>query len=114
MLENNEFLKVHIENRTGYYFDDIIKLEGFDLDKILIDEISLKNILICDISYKTLVSLKTLRIRFDKIDGIITIYDGTRFLTLFRTKIYDVIYDKIRYLISIKSNITYIFFENQK
>ena len=74
----------------------------------------LKNILICDISYKTLVSLRTLRIRFDKIDGIITIYDGTRFLTLFRTKIYDVIYGKIRYLISIKSNITYIFFENQK
>ena len=25
-MENNEFLKVRIKNRTCYYFDDIIKL----------------------------------------------------------------------------------------
>ena len=50
-----------------------------------------------------------MRIRFGKIDGIIIIYDGTRYLTLFGTKKYDPIYDRIRYLISLKSNITYIF-----
>ena len=39
-------LKVRIKNRTCYYFDDIIKLEDFDLDNILIDEKSYENILI--------------------------------------------------------------------
>ena len=53
--------------------------------------------------------IKPLRIRFDKIDGIIKIYDGTRHLRLFSTKKYDAIYDRIRYLISLKSSITYIF-----
>ena len=33
--ENNDIKKVHIKNRTCYYFDDIIKLEDFDLDNIL-------------------------------------------------------------------------------
>ena len=106
-MENNELKKVHIKNRTCYYFDDIIKLEDFDLDNILIDDKSHGNILIYDISYKTFGS-KPLRIRFDKIDGIIIIYDGTRYLTLFGTKKYDAIYDKIRYLISIKISITFI------
>ena len=48
-MENNEFKQVHIKNRTCYCFDDIIKLEDFDLDNILIDEKSHKNILIYDI-----------------------------------------------------------------
>ena len=38
-----------------YYFDDIIKLEGFDLDNILKDKKWHKHILISDISYKTLI-----------------------------------------------------------
>ena len=50
-----------------------------------------------------------MRFRFDKIDGFIRIYDGTRYLTLFGFKKYDPIYDKIRYLITLKSGITYIF-----
>ena len=54
-----------------YYFDDIIKLDDFDLDNILIDEKSLKNVLICDISHKTIIDPKPLRIRFDKIDGLL-------------------------------------------
>ena len=37
-MENNEFIKVLMENCTCYYFDDIIKLEDFDFDNILIDE----------------------------------------------------------------------------
>ena len=36
-MENNEFKKVPIKYRTCYYFDDIIKLEDFDFDNILID-----------------------------------------------------------------------------
>ena len=37
-MENNELKKIYIRNRTCYYFDDIIKLEDFDLDNILIDK----------------------------------------------------------------------------
>ena len=48
-MKNNELKKVHIKNRTCYYFDDIIKLEDFNLDIILIDEKSHENILIYDI-----------------------------------------------------------------
>ena len=80
-MENNEFKKVCIKNRTCHYFDDIIKLEDFDLHNILIDEKSHENILIYDISYKTLIDPKPLRIRFFKTHGIIRIYDGTRYLT---------------------------------
>ena len=39
-------------NRTGFYFNDIIKLEDFDIDNILIDEKLHENILIYDISHK--------------------------------------------------------------
>ena len=88
-----------------YYFDDIIKLEDFDLDNILIDEKSHENILIYDISYKTLIGSKPFRIRFDKMDGIMRIYAWSRYLTLFGTKKHDVIYGRIRYLASLKSSI---------
>ena len=108
-MESNEFEKVLIKNCTCYYFDDTNKLEDFDINNILIDEKSHKNILIYDISYKTLIGSKPLRIRFDKIDGFIRIYDGTRYLTLFGSEKCDAIYDRIRYLISLKSGITYIF-----
>ena len=97
--------KFCIKNSMCYYFYDIIKLEDFDIDNILIDEKSQENILIYDISYITLVGLKTLRIRFDKINGCIRIYDGTRYLTLFGSEIYN----RIRHLISLKSSITYVF-----
>ena len=65
--------------------------------------------MIYGILYKTLIDPKTLRNRFDKIDGFIKTFDGTRYLTLFASEKYDAIYDRIRYLISLKSGITYIF-----
>ena len=65
--------------------------------------------MIYDISYKTLIGPKSLRITFHKIDGFIRIYDGTRYLTLFDSENYDAIYNRIRYLISLKISITYIF-----
>ena len=75
----------------------MIKLVDFGLDNILINEKLHKNILIYNVSYKTLIGSKPLWIRFDKIDGIIRIYDRTRYLTRFDTKKYDAIYDRIRY-----------------
>ena len=35
-MENHEFKIVCIKNCTCYYFDDIINLEDFDFDNILI------------------------------------------------------------------------------
>ena len=55
----------------------MIKIEDFDLDNILIDEKSYEIILFCNISYKSLIDSKSLRIIFDKIDGFIRVYDGT-------------------------------------
>ena len=45
-MENNEIKIVYIKSCRCYYFDDIIKLEDFDLDNILIDEKSHENILL--------------------------------------------------------------------
>ena len=47
-----------------------------------------------------------LRIRLNKIDAFIEIYDGIRYLVAFDYKQYDEIYNKIRYIISEKSGIT--------
>ena len=79
-MESNDKLKeIDIKNRTCCYFDDIIKIEDFDVDYILIDKKSYQNILVYNISYKGLIDYKPLRIRFDKIDGLIRVYDGTRY-----------------------------------
>ena len=72
-MENNEFKKAHIKNRTCSYFNDIIKLEDFDIDNILIDEESHENISIYGISYKTLIDPKPLRIRFDLLEFMMEI-----------------------------------------
>ena len=79
------------------------------INNILIDEKSHENILIFDISCKTLFDQKPLRIRFLKIYEIVRICDGTRYLILFGSEKYEAIYKKIRYLINQKSEIRYIF-----
>ena len=48
-----------------YCFSDIIKLQGFDFHKFLLDEISCGNILIYDISSKISIIVKPLRIMLD-------------------------------------------------
>ena len=40
-----------------YYLDYIIEIEGFNFDKILLDEKSYKNISMYDVLYKTLISV---------------------------------------------------------
>ena len=47
-------------------------------------------------------------IRFDKVNEFITVYDGTRYLALFGDEKYYFIYNRIRYLIGVKSGITYV------
>ena len=80
----------------------IIKTGDFKFDNILIDEKSYENILVYSISYKHFI-VKHLRIRA---------YDQTRYLVLFGSEKYDSIYNRIRYLISVKSGITSIISHN--
>ena len=94
-MESNELKKARIKYRMCYYFDDKIKLEDFDINNILMDEKLYEKILIYDIAYKTLIGSKSLRIRFDKLDGFLTIYNGTRYLTLFGSEKYDAIYEEL-------------------
>ena len=76
---NNELKQSDIKSCMCYYFHDIIKIEDFDLDNVLIDEKSYENILIYNILYKSLIDSKPLRIGFEKIDGFIRVYDGSRY-----------------------------------
>ena len=55
-----------------------------------------------------MIAAKPLHIRFDELDGFIRVFDGTRYLVLFGSEKYDFIYSRIRYLIRVKSGITYV------
>ena len=83
MESNDELKEVNIKSRACYYFGDIIIFQEFDLDNISVDKKSYKNILVYKILYKTLIGAEPLRIRFDKIDGFIRVYNGTTYLELF-------------------------------
>ena len=38
MESNDQLIQIDIKNRTYYYFTDLIRIEEFNLDNILIDE----------------------------------------------------------------------------
>ena len=38
MVSNGQLKENDVKNRTCYYFDDIIRIEDFDLDNILLDK----------------------------------------------------------------------------
>ena len=81
-MESNEgFKEISIKNRMCYYFNDTSQNENFDFGNISIDEKSYENILVYVISYKTLIGAKPLRIRFDKVEGFIRVYDGNRYFS---------------------------------
>ena len=44
MESKNELKEIDIKNCTCYYFEDIVKIENLDLDNILMDEKSYKNV----------------------------------------------------------------------
>ena len=68
--------------------------------------------MIYDISHKTLIGVKPLSFIYNKMDGFIRDYDGTKYLVLFRSEKYDAIYDRIRYLTGLKSDVPYVFSPN--
>ena len=76
---NNKLKEIGNKSYMCYCFDDIIKFEDFDNDKILVDEKLDENILVYNISWKLWWVLNL----FYKIDGFIRGYDRTRYLVLF-------------------------------
>ena len=107
MESKGELKEIDIKNLTCYYFDD--RDIDTDFSNVLLNEKSYKTyiyILIYDISYKTYMGSKPLCIRFHEIDEFIKIYDGIRYLLLFGSKLHNAISNRIRYLISKKSDIT--------
>ena len=68
--------------------------------------------IIYDVSYNTSTGTKPFRIMFDKVDRFIRVYHGTKYLVLVCNERSNAIYDRIRYLIELKSGITYVFSHN--
>ena len=56
-----------------------------------------------------MIGAKLLYIRLDKVDEFIRVYDGNRYLVLFGPEKYEIIDDRIRYLMSQKSYIRVLF-----
>ena len=83
-MENDGLKKARIKNRTCYYFDDLIKIEVF---KFVNNSLN-GNILVHDITYKTLFGSKLLRVIFDELDGFITVYEEIRYLKLLASEKY--------------------------
>ena len=76
MERKDELKQTDIENRTCYYFDDIIKNKDIYSVDIVLDEKSFQtyeNILVYNISYKTSTSSKPFHFRFVKINGFIRV-----------------------------------------
>ena len=59
--------------------------------------------MVYNISCKNLIDAELLHITFDKVNVFIRVFDETRCLVLFGLEKYDVIYNKIRYLITQKA-----------
>ena len=109
MESKDELKEIDIKTRMYYYFDDIMRAWDIDINTnfsgILLGKKLYKekkeNILIYDISYKISTGAKSLRIRYDKVDGFIKIHNKIRYLVLFDVWC-DKICDRVKYLISKK------------
>ena len=70
---------------------NVIKIEGFDLNNILLSEKSYEKILLYDVLYKTLIGAKPLCIIFDKVNEFIRDFDRMKYLVLVSPEICDAI-----------------------
>ena len=78
-----------------------MRVKDINFSDILFNEKSYKSyedILIYAVSYKTFMGSKPC-IRFSEIDEFIRICDRIRYFLLFASQRYDVVYNRIRYLI---------------
>ena len=82
---------INIKNRTYYFFNDVIRIENFDVNNIKIDEKLYKNILIYYIRYVTIkkdqniYSVNPLYLGFNKMNGCFEGINENKYLTLVLT-----------------------------
>ena len=91
-----------------------MRVIDIDFSNVLLSEEwfkTYKNISIYDISYKMFMGLKSWCNTLD-VDVFVKIYDGIKYLVLFCSGVYNAIYNRIRYVISEKSDITDIINHN--
>ena len=88
---SNKVKDININNRTYYFFNDIINIESFEPNNIKIDEKSYKNILIYYIGYVTIkkyvkiYSVNPLYLVFRYVNGYFEEINGNKYLTLVPT-----------------------------
>ena len=108
----NKVKDISIENRTYYFFNDIINVENFDPNNVKIDEMPYKNIRIYYIAYLTIkeyikiYSISPLYLIFRYLNGYFEEINENKFLTLVPTneskekmKKFEELWIKIRDLI---------------
>ena len=101
MMHHSELKEIDSNNCVCYYFDDIINGTKINFSNILLDKKLDENISVYNTLYKTPTGPKPLHIRFNKIDRFITSLDGKiKHLILFDYRLFNKIYDKIKYLIN--------------
>ena len=100
-MKRNGSENVGIKNRLCCCFDDITKIEDFDFEHFIERKIIRKYF---DLWHfvQTFFDAEPFRIMFNKTDGLIRDFDGTKDLVWFGLEIYDATYDRIRYLLGLK------------
>ena len=90
---SNKVKDIYINNRTYYFFNDIINIKNFDPNNIKIDEKSRKNVFIYYIVYVTIkyskyrknYSVNPLYLIFYKVNKYFEEVNGNNYLTLVRS-----------------------------
>ena len=72
----NELKESNVKNRACFCFDDVIDGTDINFSDILLNKKVYENTSVYGILYKISAGPKPLRIRFDKIDGLIMPLDG--------------------------------------
>ena len=74
--------EVNIKNVTYFHLDDLLNINDFDLENIVLNNITTYNeTFISYLGYKILYSGRCLRFIFYKISGYIEDYKGSKYLT---------------------------------
>ena len=73
------------------------------MNDILPYEESYENVLIYKVFYNTFIGAKPLRIIYNKLDGFVRDYDGTKYLVLFDSEKDHAIFDRVIYLVGLIS-----------
>ena len=70
-MNKNKLKEINIRNHTCYCFEDIININDLNVDKILIDKKSYKNIIIQNVAYKSPCAVNRSFIIFENVDRCI-------------------------------------------